>query len=109
LYFVAGQRVLDYLNRSVSVERSLSKLLSCGPEDHVECVERLQKTQKLSAKVNRGYLREIAQLLVYKHLHSESRDPVACIHRLAKAFCLLACTDCELYTCVIEMMVILNL
>jgi misacylated tRNA(Ala) deacylase len=81
LYFVAGQRVLDYLNRSVSVERSLSKLLSCGPEDHVECVERLQKTQKLSAKVNRGYLREIAQLLVYKHLHSESRDPVACIHR----------------------------
>jgi misacylated tRNA(Ala) deacylase len=55
LYFVAGQRVLDYLNRSVSVERSLSKLLSCGPEDHVECVERLQKTQKLSAKVDSDF------------------------------------------------------
>ncbi|XP_062520178.1 alanyl-tRNA editing protein Aarsd1-like [Corticium candelabrum] len=81
LYFVAGQRVLDYLNRTVNNERNLSKLLSCGPEDHVECVERLQKAQKSSAKVTRSYLREIAQLIVYNHLHNESRDPVACIHR----------------------------
>ena len=54
---------------------------SAGFPDHVEAIERLQKTGKLAGKQIRTQLREIAQLLVFQHLHSDPVDPVACFHR----------------------------
>eukprot|EP00117_Sycon_ciliatum_P000329 scpid99990/ scgid6438/ Alanyl-tRNA editing protein Aarsd1; Alanyl-tRNA synthetase domain-containing protein 1 len=34
LYYVAGQRALALLQRCVDTERQLTRLLSCGPEEH---------------------------------------------------------------------------
>ena len=57
-----------------------SLCVSVGQADHVEAVERLQKTGKSSSKQIRNQLREIAQLLAFQHLHSDPVDAVACVH-----------------------------
>lgn len=44
-------------------------------------MERLQRTNKASAKQVRTQLRELAQLIAFRHLNSDPRDTVACIHR----------------------------
>jgi len=83
LYYIAGNRVLRYTQRAFTNERTLTKLLSVGMEDHKEAVEKLQKSNRQLAKVARNQLREIAQLLAFKHLHTTPLDSVACIHRLS--------------------------
>ena len=54
---------------------------SVSMTEHVDAVEKAQKNSRITSKACRNQLREIAQLLVYKHLHSAPRDPVACVHR----------------------------
>ncbi len=49
--------------------------------EHVDAVDKAQKNSRITSKACRNQLREIAQLLVYKHLHSEPVDCVACVHR----------------------------
>ncbi len=49
-------------------------------------MDKIQRTSKSALKLTRNHLREIAQLLVHKHLHSDpvDSDPVdsvACFHR----------------------------
>ena len=50
-------------------------------EEHKEAVEKVQKASKAAAKVARNQLREIAQLLVFQHLHADPVGTVACFHR----------------------------
>uniref|UniRef100_A0A672ZS83 Alanyl-tRNA synthetase domain containing 1 n=1 Tax=Sphaeramia orbicularis TaxID=375764 RepID=A0A672ZS83_9TELE len=47
LLFLAGNRVLKYTEKSFNTERSLVSLLKTGPDDHVEAVDKLQKSVKL--------------------------------------------------------------
>lgn len=49
--------------------------------EHVEAVSKAQKTSRTITKASRTQLREIAQLLVFKHLHTDPIDFVACVHR----------------------------
>ena len=42
---------------------------------------KLLKSNKSLAKETRGHLREIAQLLAFKHHTTVPFDPVACVHR----------------------------
>uniref|UniRef100_A0A3P9BRT0 Alanyl-tRNA synthetase domain containing 1 n=1 Tax=Maylandia zebra TaxID=106582 RepID=A0A3P9BRT0_9CICH len=51
LIFLAGKRVLKYAEKSYNTERSLVSLLKTGPDEHVEAVDKLQKSVKLLQKV----------------------------------------------------------
>eukprot|EP00118_Oscarella_pearsei_P010240 m.62153 g.62153 ORF g.62153 m.62153 type:complete len:414 (+) comp35043_c0_seq7:278-1519(+) len=81
LYYMSGKRVIDYLHKAVDTERRMTKLLSCGPDDHTGAVEKLLSVQKSSAKAARLHLREIAELLAFKYLHEDIKDTVVCAHR----------------------------
>uniref|UniRef100_A0A8C5EWR7 Alanyl-tRNA synthetase domain containing 1 n=1 Tax=Gouania willdenowi TaxID=441366 RepID=A0A8C5EWR7_GOUWI len=52
LIFLAGNRVLKYAEKSYSTERSLVSLLKTGPDEHVEAVDKLQKSVKTLQKVS---------------------------------------------------------
>lgn len=54
---------------------------SLGMNEHVEAVEKAQKSVRVANKACRNQLREIAQLLAYRHLHNEPVDRIACFHR----------------------------
>ncbi|XP_013374585.1 PREDICTED: alanyl-tRNA editing protein Aarsd1 [Chinchilla lanigera] len=51
LLFLAGQRVLQWVQRSHATEKALTALLKCGAEDHVQAVTKLQSCVKLLQKV----------------------------------------------------------
>jgi misacylated tRNA(Ala) deacylase len=50
-------------------------------DEHCDAVERILKGQKLSNKIMRTQLRDLAQLVAFKHLHQNPVDPLAVIHR----------------------------
>lgn len=50
-------------------------------DKHIASVEKLQKSSRETTKVARNQLRDIAQLLVFKHLHSDPVEPFACVYR----------------------------
>jgi misacylated tRNA(Ala) deacylase len=81
LFYIAGSRVVHYMERAYSSERALTKLLSVAMDEHKDAVENLQKSNRLAAKTTRGHLREIALLLAHSHLSSPSPEPFMCIHR----------------------------
>lgn len=56
-------------------------MCSVGLSEHREAVDKLQRSCKAATKQVRTQLREIAQLLVFRHLHSDPVDRVACVHR----------------------------
>ncbi|XP_042622997.1 alanyl-tRNA editing protein Aarsd1 isoform X2 [Cyprinus carpio] len=51
LIFIAGNRVLKYAEKSYSIEKSLTGLLKTGADEHVDAVDKLQKTVKRLQKV----------------------------------------------------------
>jgi len=61
LYFLVGSRVLNYLSQTVDRERALTGVLRNGPEDHLDLVEKMQKSLKIVNKTNSNLLKEIAQ------------------------------------------------
>uniref|UniRef100_A0A8K9Y8G6 Alanyl-tRNA synthetase domain containing 1 n=1 Tax=Oncorhynchus mykiss TaxID=8022 RepID=A0A8K9Y8G6_ONCMY len=63
LLFLVGNRVLKYAEKSYSTERSLVSLLKTGPDDHVDTVDKIQKTVKGLQKSNLGLLRDVAVLI----------------------------------------------
>lgn len=60
LLFLAGQRVLKWVERSHESEKALTSLLKCGAEDHVQVVTKLQSSVKLLQKNNLNLLRDLA-------------------------------------------------
>nr|CAH0109184.1 unnamed protein product [Daphnia galeata] len=60
LFFICGNRVLDYINRSLDRERQLTKILKNGPEDHVDLANKLQASVKLSQKTLQTLMKELA-------------------------------------------------
>uniref|UniRef100_A0A3B3WMF3 Alanyl-transfer RNA synthetases family profile domain-containing protein n=1 Tax=Poecilia mexicana TaxID=48701 RepID=A0A3B3WMF3_9TELE len=71
LIFLTGNRILKYAEKSYSTERSLVSLLKTGPDEHVEAVEKIQKSVKLLQKVE-GFqlLSEAAALKFYPTHHN---------------------------------------
>uniref|UniRef100_A0A671S794 Alanyl-tRNA editing protein Aarsd1 n=1 Tax=Sinocyclocheilus anshuiensis TaxID=1608454 RepID=A0A671S794_9TELE len=51
LIFLAGNRVLKYAEKSYNIEKSLTALLKTGADEHVDAVDKLQKTVKRLQKV----------------------------------------------------------
>lgn len=81
LFYVAGNRVTRSMQKLYTKERALTKILSAGADDHIECVEKLHKVSRNAAKVSRNHLREIAELTVSLHLNSLPVSKICCIHR----------------------------
>uniref|UniRef100_A0AAX7TEZ7 Threonyl/alanyl tRNA synthetase SAD domain-containing protein n=1 Tax=Astatotilapia calliptera TaxID=8154 RepID=A0AAX7TEZ7_ASTCA len=74
LIFLAGKRVLKYAEKSYNTERSLVSLLKTGPDEHVEAVDKLQKSVKLLQKTNLGLLRDMAVLIAQSFKNDPHKD-----------------------------------
>ncbi|KAM4715580.1 alanyl-tRNA editing protein Aarsd1 [Anableps anableps] len=81
LIFLAGNRVLKYAEKSYSTERSLVSLLKTGPDEHVEAVEKLQKSVKLFQKTNLSLLRDMAVLIAQNVKNNPERGNFFSLHK----------------------------
>ncbi len=63
VFFLAGGRVLDALDERLERERSLNRLLSCGPPDHPAAIERLQAEVRAARQRARARRQELADQL----------------------------------------------
>uniref|UniRef100_A0A8C6QVJ6 Alanyl-tRNA editing protein Aarsd1 n=1 Tax=Nannospalax galili TaxID=1026970 RepID=A0A8C6QVJ6_NANGA len=74
LMFLAGNRVLKWMERSHGTEKALTTLLKCGAEEHVEAVKKLQNSIKLLQK-------EEPSLLQF---HSLTSTWISCLFPLSR-------------------------
>ena len=82
VYFLVGGRVCHQLGRMYSLERGLTRLLSCGPDEHLHQIEKLGKQQRADAKQTKIYLREIAEMTANLHLSAPGpAQPFFLLHR----------------------------
>ncbi|XP_077108178.1 alanyl-tRNA editing protein Aarsd1 isoform X2 [Ranitomeya variabilis] len=81
LVFLTGERVLKYAARSYSVEKSLTALLKNGPDEHIEAVEKLQKSVKTLQKNNLTLLRDLAVLTAQSFKNSPDSGKLFSLHR----------------------------
>ncbi|XP_051925681.1 alanyl-tRNA editing protein Aarsd1 [Hippocampus zosterae] len=81
LIFLAGNRVLKYAEKSYSTERSLVALLKTGPDEHVEAVDKLQKSVKLVQKTNLNLLRDMALLIAHNFKNDPRRGNFFSLHK----------------------------
>ncbi|XP_012705397.2 alanyl-tRNA editing protein Aarsd1 [Fundulus heteroclitus] len=81
LIFLAGNRVLKYSEKSYSTERSLVSLLKTGPDEHVEVVDKLQKSVKLLQKTNLSLLRDMAVLIAQNFKNNPERGNIFSLHK----------------------------
>uniref|UniRef100_A0A1A8DBH0 Alanyl-tRNA synthetase domain containing 1 n=2 Tax=Nothobranchius kadleci TaxID=1051664 RepID=A0A1A8DBH0_NOTKA len=81
LIFLAGNRVLKYAEKSYSTERSLVSLLKTGPDEHVEAVDKLQKSVKLLQKTNLSLLRDVAILTAQNFKNDPHRGNFFSFHK----------------------------
>ncbi|CAJ0945356.1 unnamed protein product [Ranitomeya imitator] len=81
LVFLTGERVLKYTARSYSVEKCLTALLKNGPEEHIEAVEKLQKSVKTLQKNNLTLLRDLAVLTAQSFKNSPDSGKLFSLHR----------------------------
>ncbi|XP_056286636.1 alanyl-tRNA editing protein Aarsd1-like isoform X1 [Pseudoliparis swirei] len=81
LIFLVGNRVLKYAEKSHSTERSLVALLNNGPNEHVQVVEKLQKSVKLLQKTNVSLLRDMAVLITENFKNNPQRGNFFSFHK----------------------------
>ncbi|MBZ3877439.1 Alanyl-tRNA editing protein Aarsd1 [Sciurus carolinensis] len=81
LVFLAGNRVLKWMERSHGTEKALTTLLKCGAEDHVEAVKKLQNSSKLLQKNNLNLLRDLAVHIAHGLRNSPDWGGVVVLHR----------------------------
>nr|NP_001033162.1 alanyl-tRNA editing protein Aarsd1 isoform 1 [Bos taurus]Q32LK1.1 RecName: Full=Alanyl-tRNA editing protein Aarsd1; AltName: Full=Alanyl-tRNA synthetase domain-containing protein 1 [Bos taurus]AAI09538.1 Alanyl-tRNA synthetase domain containing 1 [Bos taurus] len=81
LIFLAGNRVLKWMERSHGIEKALTALLKCGAEDHVEAVKKLQNSSKLLQKNNLNLLRDLAVHIAHSLRNSPDWGGVITLHR----------------------------
>uniref|UniRef100_A0A8C9RCQ5 Alanyl-tRNA synthetase domain containing 1 n=1 Tax=Scleropages formosus TaxID=113540 RepID=A0A8C9RCQ5_SCLFO len=84
LIFMAGNRILKYVEKSYNRERSLTDLLTSGVDDHVEAVEKLQNAVKGLRKSNLNLLRDMAVLIAQNFKSDPNRGNLFCLHRCVK-------------------------
>ena len=82
VYFLVGGRVCHQLGKMYALERGVTRLLSCGPDEHLLRIERLGAQKRADAKQTKVYLREIAELTASLHLSSPgTAQPFFLLHR----------------------------
>ncbi|KAK9529890.1 hypothetical protein VZT92_011439 [Zoarces viviparus] len=81
LIFLTGNRVLKYAEKSYSTERSMVSLLKTGPDEHVEAVDKLQKSVKLLQKTNLSLLRDMAVLITQNFKNDPQRGNFFSLHK----------------------------
>lgn len=81
LIFLAGNRVLKYAEKSYNTERALVSLLKTGPDDHVEAVDKLQKSLKLLQKTNLSLVRDMAVLIAQEFNNKPNRSNFFSLHK----------------------------
>ncbi|KAG8230331.1 hypothetical protein J437_LFUL000602 [Ladona fulva] len=81
LYFVAGGRVLSRLQESLDRETKLTALLKNGPPDHIELVDKLQKSLKLSNKNLQSVLKSLAVMEADRFKAMEPKPKMYSLHR----------------------------
>eukprot|EP00092_Neocalanus_flemingeri_P032681 GFUD01035546.1.p1 GENE.GFUD01035546.1~~GFUD01035546.1.p1 ORF type:complete len:414 (+),score=163.75 GFUD01035546.1:43-1284(+) len=81
LYFLVGSRVTSYLQSCLARERTLTKILNNAAEEHIELVDKMQKSLKVAQKDNSNLLKELAVQEANK-IKQSSPKPLYCIvHR----------------------------
>ncbi|XP_066521262.1 alanyl-tRNA editing protein Aarsd1 [Hoplias malabaricus] len=80
LLFLAGNRVLKFVEKSYSTEKSLTGLLKTGPEGHADAVDKLQKTVKRLQKSNLTLLRDMAVLIAQNFKNQSDRGNYFSLH-----------------------------
>ena len=71
----------DYLQSCLARERTLIKILNNAPEEHIDLVDKMQKSLKVSQKNNSNMLKELAAYEANK-IKESSPKPLYCIvHR----------------------------
>uniref|UniRef100_A0A672Q0X5 Alanyl-tRNA editing protein Aarsd1 n=1 Tax=Sinocyclocheilus grahami TaxID=75366 RepID=A0A672Q0X5_SINGR len=80
LIFIAGSRVLKYAEKSYGIEKSLTGLLKTGADEHVDAVDKLQKTIKRLQKSNLIILREMAVLIALNFKNKADRGNFFSLH-----------------------------
>ncbi|XP_039595847.1 alanyl-tRNA editing protein Aarsd1 [Polypterus senegalus] len=81
LIFIAGNRILQYTDKCFSVEKALNSLLKTGPEEHVEAVDKIQKSVKMLQKSNLNLLRDLAVLTAQAFKSDPKRGKLFTLHR----------------------------
>ncbi|XP_054622809.1 alanyl-tRNA editing protein Aarsd1 isoform X2 [Dunckerocampus dactyliophorus] len=81
LIFLAGNRVLKYAEKSYNTGRALVALLKTGPDEHVEAVDKLQKSVKLLHKTNLNLLRDMASLIAHNFKNDPQRGNFFSLHK----------------------------
>jgi len=67
VFFLAGDRVLNKVAIGYDVEKKLTKLLSCGIDEHSDSVEKLKGNLRVSQKSNKNYLKELGKFEAKEH------------------------------------------
>lgn len=62
VYFLVGSRVLQYIGQAAERERAFTRLLRNGPEDHLDLVDKIQRSLKVAQKTTSGLFKELAVL-----------------------------------------------
>lgn len=81
LLFLAGNRVLKYAEKSYNAERALVSLLKTGPDEHVDAVDKLQKSMKLLQKSNLSLLRDMAVLIAQEFNNRTNKSNFFSLHK----------------------------
>ena len=78
LFYLAGARVLAWMNDAMERERALGEVLSCGPADHQASVQRLQDDARTHRRQMKAAQKELASLWADELSGGEG---VASLHR----------------------------
>lgn len=81
LVFLAGNRVLKYAEKSFTMEKALTSLLKNGPEEHLDVVEKLQKSVRLLQKNNVSLLKDLALLTAQSFKSDPNKGKIFVMHR----------------------------
>jgi len=81
LYFLVGGRVTAYLQSCLARERAVTKILNNAPEEHIDLVDKMQKSLKVSQKNNSNMLKELAVFEANKIKQSDPKPLYCVVHR----------------------------
>ena len=81
VYFLFGGRVSAYLRCCTDREASLTKILNNAPEEHIQLVDKMQKTLKISKRSNSSFQKEVAKYEATAIKDAQPPQKFSFIHR----------------------------
>lgn len=71
IFFHAGNRAINAMNEMFKRETHLKSILSCGPEEHINMIKKMQNDHKNLLKLNKSLWSEIAEFKAKKLLDNQ--------------------------------------